>query len=99
MTDQVAIGHNGDMTLLWKPHPYARPHKDQLVLRNGDKVRTIVDLPGAPTGTEGKVILSNGFNWLRYRVQFVTGAEIANLDRRQIEPIGRAAKRLAKHAD
>lgn len=66
------------------------------MLRNGDKVKATVDLPGAPAGTEGKVILSNGFNWRRYRVLFRTGAELGPLDGRQIEPIGRAAKRLAK---
>ena len=46
----------------------------------------------------GKVILANGFNWQRYRVLFTNGAEIADLDGRQIEPYGRAAKRLAKAA-
>ena len=56
------------------------------------------DLQGVPTGTEGKVILANGFQWQRYRVQFVNGAELGDLDSRQIEPIGRAAKRLAKEA-
>ena len=48
--------------------------------------------------TEGKVILANGFNWQRYRVRFPGGVEVADLDQRHIEPIGRAAKRLAKQA-
>jgi len=82
----------------WKPHALANPHTDQLDLRMGDKVRAVDDLEGVPTGTEGKVILANGFQWQRYRVQFVNGAELGDLDRRQIEPIGRAAKRLAKDA-
>jgi hypothetical protein len=64
----------------------------------GDKVRTIVEMHGVPAGTEGKVILANGFNWQRYRVLFDNGAEVGDLDKRQIEPIGRAAKRLAKAA-
>ena len=51
-----------------------------------------------PVGTEGKVILANGFEWLRYRVLFTNGAEVGDLDARSIEPIGRAAKRLAKAA-
>ncbi|MBG7604536.1 MAG: hypothetical protein IZT58_07855 [Actinobacteria bacterium] len=80
----------------WKPHSLATPHADQLTLRMGDKVRTITEMHGVPVGTEGKVILANGFNWLRYRVLFNNGAEIGDLDSRQIEPIGRAAKRLAK---
>jgi hypothetical protein len=82
----------------WKPHALATPHPDQLDLRMGDRVRTIVDLHGVPTGTEGKVILANGFNWQRYRVLFDNGAEVGDLDNRQLEPIGRAAKRLAKAA-
>jgi hypothetical protein len=80
----------------WKPHQLASPHPDQLDLRLGDRVRTTVDLPGAPAGTEGKVILANGFNWQRYRVLFSNGAELGDLDGRQIEPIGRAAKRVRK---
>jgi hypothetical protein len=82
----------------WKPHALATPHPDQLDLRMNDRVRTIVELHGVPVGTEGKVILANGFNWQRYRVLFDNGAEIGDLDQRQIEPIGKAAKRLAKAA-
>ena len=51
-----------------------------------------------PAGTEGKVILANGFNWLRYRVLFDNGVEVGDLDQRNIVPIGRTAKRLAKEA-
>ena len=87
----------GSMTT-WKPHALAKPHANQLALRMGDHVRTTVDLPDVPAGTEGKVILANGFNWQRYRVLFVDGAELGDLDQRHIEPIGRAAKRLAKAA-
>ncbi|MEY4229292.1 MAG: hypothetical protein RLZZ362_141 [Actinomycetota bacterium] len=83
----------------WKPHALAKPHATQLELRMGDRVRATVDLPdGVPAGTEGKVYLANGFNWLRYRVLFDNGVEIGDLDARNIEPAGRAAKRLAKAA-
>ena len=82
----------------WKPHALASPHADQLDLKIGDRVRAITDLLGAPTGTEGKVILANGFNWQRYRVLFDNGAEMGDLDHRHLEPIGRTAKRLAKRA-
>jgi uncharacterized metal-binding protein len=82
----------------WKPHSLAVPHTDQIHLRIGDRVRTIVELDGVAIGTVGKVILANGFNWQRYRVLFETGAELGNLDHRQIEPVGRTAKRLAKAA-
>jgi hypothetical protein len=82
----------------WKPHSLAKPATDQLDLRMKDRVRAIVDLPGVAVGTEGKVILANGFNWQRYRVVFTNGAELGDLDQRHIEPIGRAAKRLARQA-
>jgi len=82
----------------WKPHALANPHPDQLELKMGDRVRSIVELHDVPEGTEGKVILANGFNWQRYRVLFANGVEAGDLDKRQIEPIGRTAKRLAKAA-
>ena len=83
---------------VWKPHKLAEPHTGQIDLKIGDKVRTVVEIHGIPVGTEGKVILANGFEWLRYRVLFSNGAEVGDLDARNIEPIGRAAKRLAKAA-
>ena len=85
----------------WKPHSLAKPHEGQIDLKIGDRVRATTDLPSAedvraPSGTEGKVILANGFNWLRYRVLFDNGAELGDLDHRHLEPIGRTAKRIAK---
>lgn len=82
----------------WKPHSLAKPHADQLDLRLGDKVRTTTEVHGVPVGTEGKVILANGFNWQRYRVLFTNGAEVGDLDHRNLEPVGRAAKRVRKAA-
>jgi len=82
----------------WKPHALANPHEGQLDLRQGDKVRATIDLPDVAEGAEGRVILANGFNWQRYRVLFANGVELGDLDHRHLQPIGRAAKRLAKHA-
>jgi hypothetical protein len=81
---------------IWKPHALAKPHADQLALRMHDRVVAKMDLPGVPQGTAGKVLLANGFNWLRYRVRFENGEELGDLDGRHIEPTGRTAKRLAK---
>ena len=81
-----------------KPHKLASPHEGQIFLKINDKVRSTDEIHGVPVGTEGKVILANGFNWQRYRVLFENGAEIGDLDHRNIEPIGRTAKRLAKQA-
>ena len=82
----------------WKPHALASPHEGQIDLKIGDRVRTIDEVQGVAAGVEGKVILANGFSWLRYRVLFENGAEIGDLDHRHLEPIGRTAKRLAKRA-
>jgi hypothetical protein len=83
----------------WKPHALAKPHTGQLDLKMGDQVEATVDLDaGVSAGTPGKVILANGFNWQRYRVAFVNGVEVGDLDQRNIVPVGRAAKRLAKIA-
>jgi hypothetical protein len=64
----------------------------------GDKVRTIAEVQDVPEGTEGRILLANGFNWQRYRVLFDNGVEIGDMDHRTIEPVGRAAKRVAKRA-
>ena len=90
-------GNNGVMSF-WKPHALAKPHQGQINLRIGDKVVNTVELPGVPAGTAGKVILANGFNWLRYRVLFANGAELGDLDHRSIAPTGRSAKRAEKAA-
>ena len=82
----------------WKPHALAKPHADQINLRLGDRVVATVDLQGVSSGTEGKVILANGFNWQRYRILFTNGVELGDLDGRQIAPTGRSAKRLARAA-
>jgi len=86
------------VTASWKPHALAKPHEGQINLSIGDRVEASVDLDGAPQGTQGKVILSNGFNWLRYRVLFDNGVELGDLDHRHLTPLGKAAKRIAKQA-
>ncbi len=83
---------------IWKPHALAVPHPEQLDLKTGDRVRTTTDVKGVPLGTEGKVLLANGFNWQRYRILFDNGVEVGDLDHRHLEPIGRTAKRLARRA-
>jgi hypothetical protein len=68
----------------WKPHALANPAADQLDLRPHAKVEAKIDLDGVPAGTRGKVLLANGFNWLRYRVLFENGVELGDLDGRHI---------------
>ena len=83
----------------WKPHALAKPHADQLDLRDrrqgAHHRRARTACRSAP---RARCILANGFNWQRYRVLFDNGVEVGDLDGRQIEPIGRTAKRLAKAA-
>jgi hypothetical protein len=86
------------VTASWKPHALASPHEGQINMRIGDKVTSIVEIEGVPVGTEGRVILANGFNWLRYRIAFANGREVGDLDHRHIAPIGKTAKRLAKQS-
>ena len=83
---------------IWKPHTLAKPHVNQLELRMGDHVTSTTDLGDVPIGTNGRVILANGFNWQRYRVLFANGVEHGDLDQRNIAPIGKTAKRLTKAA-
>ena len=83
---------------VWKPHALATPHADQISLRRKDRVVASVELPGVPEGMTGKVMLANGFNWLRYRVLFANGVELGDLDARHLTPVGRTAKRLARLA-
>ena len=92
------MGHDGVRMTIWKPHALAKPHANQLELRMGDRVCSTAELVGVPVGTEGKVILANGFNWQRYRVLFSNGVELGDLDARTIEPTGRTARRLARAA-
>jgi hypothetical protein len=92
----VAIYAEELMATTWKPHALAKPHPNQLELDRGDKVESTVELPGVPVGTQGVVMLANGFNWLRYRVRFDNDVELSDLDGRNIKPAGRTARKLAR---
>ena len=90
----ACMGQDGGVCRPGSRTALAKPHPDQLDLRMHDKVVAKVELPGVPAGTKGKVILADGFNWLRYRVLFDNGAELGDLDERHLEPDrpgGRAA--------
>ena len=81
----------------WKPTRLASPHARPARPATGaTRCAPRSSCPGCRRARQGKVILANGFNWLRYRVRFENGAEVADLDGRHLEPTGRAARRLAK---
>lgn len=53
-------------------------------LKRKQKVVATTDLPGVPEGTHGKVLLVNGFEWVRYRVLFDNGIDLGTLDRKYV---------------
>ena len=44
------------------------------------RVEAVVDLPGVPAGTRGRVIEVSGLTWLRYRVDFESGHSLNLID-------------------
>lgn len=54
---------------------------DLPALRKKAKVIATRDLVGVPTGTEGKVIIVNGFTWIRYWVRFANGVVMGSINR------------------
>lgn len=70
----------------WNAHALAGDTGPQLELARHDPVKAKRDLPGVPEGTAGKVILTGGFAWKRYRVRFDNGVEIGFLDADDIDP-------------
>jgi hypothetical protein len=77
----------------YSAHKLSGAPRDGLHLSLGDRVRATVDLEGVPAGTEGRVMLTGGFNWLRYRVLFENGLEVGFLDERHLEPASRRSGR------
>ena len=70
---------------MWKSHSLATEPQPNLDLKVNQKVVAIVDMPGVPAGTKGKVTLANGFNWRRYSVRFDNGERKSFLDGRHIK--------------
>ena len=48
------------------------------------EVVAATNLKGVPEGTTGKVMLSNGLDWVRYWVKFENGVEIGSLHRNKL---------------
>jgi hypothetical protein len=48
--------------------------------RRNERIKTLDDLPGVPKGTEGRVVLVDGFTWTRYRVAFDNGRDLGTID-------------------
>ncbi len=52
--------------------------------KKNDTVLATVDLPGVPAGTEGRIKVVNGFDWVRYWVFFDNGVDMGSLDSDEI---------------
>jgi hypothetical protein len=52
------------------------------LLKVKERVVVRTDLPDLPAGTGGKVILPEGFKWIRYWVRFDNGVVRGSLDRK-----------------
>ena len=70
----------------WTHSKFADPENPRIELGVGKQCRSIVELPGVPSGTQGRVMLANGFEWRRYVVLFDNGVELNGLDARHLEP-------------
>jgi hypothetical protein len=66
---------------------------DSPVFKQHQKVAAAHDLPGVPAGTTGKVLLVNGFSWVRYRVRFDNGTERGMLSADDLTTAAEAAER------
>jgi hypothetical protein len=70
---------------IWEKHKLAGELPPEIELTLRQRVRAKVDLPKVPAGTEGTVVLADGFAWRRYRVFFDNGVEVGFLDGRHLE--------------
>ena len=75
--------------MAWPPHSLAGEPIPELDLRLREAVVSVVDLPGVPIGTKGRVEVADGFAWRRYTVRFGNGIYLDFLDGRHIESAGR----------
>lgn len=52
--------------------------------KRGTKVRLVDDIPGYPTGSQGKVAVANGMTWKRYWVRFPDGTAVGHVDHQSL---------------
>ncbi|MBF81913.1 MAG: hypothetical protein CL522_00640 [Actinobacteria bacterium] len=53
-------------------------------LTKQQEVVAATNLKGVPEGTSGKIMLSNGLDWVRYWVKFENGVEMGSLHRNKL---------------
>jgi hypothetical protein len=62
----------------------ARTKEQARELRRKERVVAAVDLPGVPAGTAGRVIIVEGFTWIRYWVRFDNGVVRGSINRNKL---------------
>lgn len=63
-------------------------------LRKGDKVRATANLRDVPEGTTGRVIVVDGFAWIRYWVRFDNGVSLGSITRQKLATPAQWKRRL-----
>ena len=58
----------------------ARLTNDVPKFKRKQKVVSVIELPGVPVGTPGKVFYEAGITWFRYHVRFENDVELSNVD-------------------
>src|SRR4051812_29283909 len=64
-------------------------------LRKKAKVVAVEDLRDVPAGTPGRVILVDGFTWIRYWVRFDNGVDLGSISRSQLATADEWARHLS----
>ena len=85
----VGVGGAMGMAVEWRRGGRSGHHDGRMAktatasnqLRKGDKVVATADLRAVPEGTAGKVIVVNGFTWIRYWVRFENGEVLGSISR------------------
>jgi hypothetical protein len=62
----------------------ARTKEQARELRRKERVVAAVGMPGVPEGTAGKVIIVEGFTWIRYWVRFDNGVVRGSINRNKL---------------
>lgn len=63
-----------------------------------DVVELLVDLPGVPAGTLGKVMMVTGFSWIRFNVLFENSINVGQIDRAKLRLLNKAETKAARKA-
>lgn len=65
--------------------------KSSTAFRKNEYVRTLVDFPGIPAGTRGKVLMITGLEWERYHVNFDNGRALGQIGAEKLEAAPKAS--------